>query len=183
LLRRPDVAARVRAARVRVVREREAARVRQQRKRDRKRPLLAQAEREAAERAKLIASMEEDRYSLARGPRAGTSLPYIDSEGRYWAHSLVLYTGLRRATRRDYIDNGWTVPLNFEDADPMLAFGPPNAPPRYPIGYVPPEDRKTIRVRRMEPGPYGEVEHRKSVSPSELDAATAEGWQVVDAAA
>jgi len=54
----------------------------------------------------------------------------------------------------------------------MLAFGPPNAPPRYPIGYVPPEDRKTIRVRRMEPGPYGEVEHRKSVSLSELDAAT-----------
>jgi len=66
----------------------------------------------------------------------------------------------------------------------MLAFGPPNAPPRYPIGYVPPEDRPTIRVVRVQQHPsYGPFEVRKSVSPSELDEATAEGWQVVDAAA
>src|SRR5712692_546327 len=56
LQRRPDVAARKRQAR--------------KRSRDRA-PLLAK-EREAADRARLIAAMEEDRDSLARGPRAGT---------------------------------------------------------------------------------------------------------------
>jgi hypothetical protein len=115
--------------------------------------------------------MEQDRYSLARGPRAGTEFPYIDSEGRYWAHSLVLYTSLRRATRRDYIANGWTVPLNFEDV-PEHRFGPPDAPPRAPVGWHEP----VVRMVEIRLGPCGPFQVGHPVPESEVDARTAEGW-------
>jgi hypothetical protein len=167
LQRRPDV-----AARVRVVRDREAARKRQARKRSRDRaPLLANADREAADRARLIAAMEEDRDSLARGPRARTEFPYIDPEGRYWAHPFVLYTGLRRATRRDYINNGWTVPRNLED-EPELRFGPADAPPRPPVGWHEP----VVRMVETKLGPYGLLQIGHPVPESEVEARTADGW-------
>jgi hypothetical protein len=166
LQRRPDV-----AVRVRVVREREAARKRQALKRSRDRAPLLAKEREAADRARLIAAMEEDRDSLARGPRAGTEFPYIDSEGRYWAHAFVLYTGLRRATRRDYIKNGWTVPRNFEDV-PEHRFGPPDAPPRPPVGWHEP----VVRMVETRIGPYGPFQAGHPVPESEVEARLAEGW-------
>jgi hypothetical protein len=172
LQRRPDV-----AARVRVVREREAARKRQAAKRRRDResrlPSTTQAERDALHAARLRASMEQDRYSLARGPRAGTEFPYIDSKGRYWAHPLVLYTGVRHATRRDYTANNWTVPLNFED-QPEHRFGPTDAPPRLPIGWQEP----TVRMVETSIGPYGPIQVGHPVPESDVEARLAEGWEL-----
>jgi hypothetical protein len=103
--------------------------------------------------------------------RHGDRVMFRDPENGQWYREGVC--GRVPAKRSDW--EGQKVPASFTA---LYGFGEPGYD-RPPIGFIPPEDRKNIRVRRMQPGPYGDVEHLKSVSPAELEEATAEGWQRV----
>ena len=88
-------------------------------------------------------------------------------------HCAGLYVGLRRATRRDFTDNGWTPPRDWED-------DPPYGQPGHPRQKIGTELGPLVSLRP----PVGTRERdvldtRRPVrDPLEVERWMAEGWAI-----
>jgi|SRR6516165_5028280 len=158
LLRRPEV-----AARVRVVRKREAARLRQQRKRDRE--LLARRTRDAAAPAQRFGHQTELVATLP-----GVEYPRLErqSPAHRWRYNPQV--GFSRwATRADCLRFG----VDPAALEPEYGFGDPRGGyDRPPVGHIP-HDRQHVRVT-YPPNERG-IRITSPVERRYLDQALAEG--------
>jgi hypothetical protein len=90
----------------------------------------------------------------------------VRRNGSYWRETATC--GYVPARRADFEDH--PVPADFEDGP---RYGPPDAPPREPVGYVEPS------CRMRHPSPSGRTMVESPVPLSEQVARLQDGWELV----
>jgi hypothetical protein len=161
LLKRPDVAARVKELRAEnQKREKATARKREQRER----------EREAAADPEAFAAKQGSVTSATRIARKGWNDLYVSEKTGIWMYEASVGWD-RPATRADFTRRGVKPPPAFEDE---YGFGQPGYD-RPPIGFVP-ENQRPVRMIEVKQGPYGPFEVGHPVPAGEVPQREAEGW-------